>query len=674
MWVSFFFVAAAICSLLYLPGYLAARCLPLGRCTSFAVAPVFSIFLYVLIGAVCGLVGLSVEWWALVAPSLILPAIACFGIRNKHAERESDAKIVEWKTVLLYVLVGIVVVGFIFVKDLNGAGSFAQLYDNAAHLSGIRSMAENGNYSILLYGFYSAEEVSSGIAPIGVIGSFYPAAWHLVTALGSSATGVEASISANASLAVFMAIVFPASVSLLMSKIFQEGNIARLGSLFALAFTAFPWGFLTFGPLYSNLAAFCIVPISVCCISCAFGGAISAKKRVVWVFIFIVSCVSLVSLQPNAVFTVMVLGAPLCVAELIALLKEKGVRARNAAFLCSMSVLVLVGVWAFAWSSSFFEGVVTYPWPPFEGKSQAILGALSLSLRAFTPQWILGILVIVGISWTLAKKRYRYLVVSYLIASAMFVICASTNGVLRSFLTGFWYNDAYRIAALVGLSSIPLASIGAYSVISLLSRLMFRLQAPKLLTTAGCGALVILAAFLVFDPVGLVQGEDSEEPAFCVVNDKLDWLAAEDTRRYTVEEADFVRKAMGLTEHDPGGIVNVPYDGSVFAYGADGANTMFRSYSCIGGASEKPESVLVRERLNLIGDDDSVKKAASVLDAKYVLLLDCGGRDSAVSSLDDGTADLVAYEYRGISSINSRTPGFNLIASEGDMRLYKIDL
>lgn len=676
MWVSFFSVAAAICFLLYLPGYFVARCFPFDRCASFVIAPVLSIFLYVLLGIVYGLIGLSVEWWALAAPALIIPAIASFVFSafsmGRRARGESDAKIVEWKTVLIYVLVGIVVVGLIFVKDLNGPGSFAQLYDNAAHLSGIRSMAENGNYSILLYGFYSVEEVSSGIAPTGVFGSFYPAAWHLVTALGSSATGVEISVSANASLAVFMGVVFPASVSLLMSKIFKERPIVLLGSLFTLAFTAFPWGFLTFGPLYSNLAAFCVVPVSICCISCVFESSISSELRIMWAFAFVLSCVSLAALQPNAVFAVIILGAPFCAVKLMDLLREKGVRARVAAILCCILLLALVGVWAVAWGSSFFKQVVTYPWPPFEGKGQAILGVLSLSLRAYTSQWILGILVVMGIVWALVKRKYRYLVVSYLIASAMFVVCASTDGVLRSFLTGFWYNDAYRIAALVGLSSIPLASVGAYSVVHLVSGFMRRLQVPRLLTSVGCVALVSLGAFLIFEPAGLIQGEDCEEPAFGVVDDKLDWLSSESVRRYTVEEANFVRKAISLTERDPGGIVNVPYDGSVFAYGADGANTMFRSYSCAGDSSEKPESVLVREKLNTIADSESVKEAARALGAKYVLILDCEGVGSTASSLDNGIADSTGYEYRGITAINDRTPGFEVIASEGDMRLYRV--
>ena len=45
----------------------------------------------------------------------------------------------------------------------------------------------------------------------------------------------------------------------------------------------------------------------------------------------------------------------------------------------------------------------------------------------------------------------------------------------------------------------------------------------------------------VYRPVGLIDNSGAE-PAFEVVNNKLNWLADEDVRRYTVEESAFVDK------------------------------------------------------------------------------------------------------------------------------------
>ena len=98
---------------------------------------------------------------------------------------------------------------------------------------------------------------------------------------------------------------------------------------------------------------------------------------------------------------------------------------------------------------------------------------------------------------------------------------------------------------------------------------------------------------------------------------------------------------------------------------------MFRSYAMAKSSSEKPESVLVRDRLNDVAGNESVKNAVAALNAKYVLQLDANGIGAASSSLDDGVAD--AEMYRGIIAINESTPGFTLLVSEGDMRLYRID-
>ena len=252
----------------------------------------------------------------------------------------------------------------------------------------------------------------------------------------------------------------------------------------------------------------------------------------------------------------------------------------------------------------------------------------------------------------------------------MFVVCACSDGVIRSYLTGFWYNDAYRIAALVVLASIPLASMGIHCFVQIIAWCASRLGASRSAIRVLGFCAVVLGMLCVYRPVGLIDNSGAE-PAFEVVNNKLNWLADEDVRRYTVEESAFVDKVMDLVKDDPGGIVNVPYDGSVFAYGANDANVMFRSYSMVGVSSEKPESVLVRARLNDIANNESVRNAVDALNAKYVLQLDADGIGAASSSLDDGVAD--EEMYRGIATINESTPGFMLLASEGDMRLYKID-
>lgn len=673
MWTSFFVTALVIAFLLYVPGFLVMRSLCFDRPASFAVSPVFSISLLVVFGIIYKSFGIFTEWWMVVIPVFALAAVAravshCMERRFSWIavqDRQTD-----WIAIAAYLFVGVTIAGLFFVKDLNGPASFAQLYDNASHLNTIHSIVENGNYSVLYSTSYSWEEVSSGIAPTLSVGAFYPEAWHIVTALASAITGVSSAVAENASLFVFIGVVLPVSTSLLMFKMFTERLIVLIGAVVTLAFSAFPWGFLTFGPLYSNLAAFALVPVAVCSIACVFSCDSSRKDRAKWAFAFVIACFALAVLQPNALFSMIVLAAPLCAARLMTLLLKAGIKRSYSGLVCALSVFALILVWTVAWRLPAFNNTVTYPWTPFEGFLQALVGGLNLSLRAYPPQWLLGCAVLVGAVWSFCRKNHRAFTVSYLISLVMFVVCACSDGAIRSYLTGFWYNDAYRIAALVAIASVPLASMGIFCSIKIIAWCANRLGASQSAIRVLGVCSVILGMLCVYGPVSLMDNPGAE-PAFGVVSNKLNWLSDESVRRYTVEESAFVDKTMDLVKDDPGGIVNIPYDGSVFAYGANAANVMFRSYAMAGGDSEKPESVLVRNRLNDIANNESVRNAVVALNAKYVLQLDANGVGAASSSLDDGLAD--EEMYRGILAINESTPGFTLLASEGDMRLYRID-
>lgn len=665
--------AFVVILLLYIPGFLLVRSLRFDRLASLAVSPVFSISLFVVLGIAFRYANIFAEWWMIVVPALAVSAaarVASGCIEKKLSWTAVQDRRTDLMAIGVYVFVGVSIAGFFFVKDLSGPASFAQLYDNAAHLNGIRSIIENGNYSVLSSSSYSFEEVSSGIAPTISYGGFYPEAWHIVTALASAITGVGAAVAENASLFSFLGVVFPVSTSLLMSRIFSERPIVLIGSLVTLAFSAFPWGFLTFGPLYSNLAAFALVPVAVCSIASVFSRSSCKNDRIRWTLSFLVACFALAVLQPNALFSIIVLAAPLCLAGLMASLQSINMKRSRSLLVCALSVLVLLLVWTAAWCLPSFRGTVTYPWPPFEGRLQAFFGVLDLSLRAYPPQWLLGGMVFLGIVWTLYSRKYRAFTLSYFICLFMFVVCASSDGLIRSFLTGFWYNDAYRIAALLALASIPLASIGVYCLVKMIARCANALSVSPSVIKCLSICVVVLGMICVYRPASLLRSPGAES-AFEVVNNKLNWLSSEDVRRYTIEESAFVDKAMDLVRDDPGGIVNIPYDGSVFAYGENDATVMFRSYVMAGGSSEKPESVLVRDRLNDIANDESVRNAVASLNAKYVLQLDADGIGASSSSLDDGVAD--AEAYRGIAAINESTPGFTLLASEGDMRLYKIN-
>ena len=116
-------------------------------------------------------------------------------------------------------------------------------------------------------------------------------------------------------------------------------------------------------------------------------------------------------------------------------------------------------------------------------------------------------------------------------------------------------------------------------------------------------------------------------------------------------------------------IINVPDDGSAFAFAADDLRTYFRHTRDYDVPRETMESRIVRDNLCDIATREDVRKAVSAIGGQYVLQLD-QGEPYVVSP------HLFTYgegeQWRGIDSIRDDTPGFEVVLAEGDMRLYKI--
>lgn len=276
MW--FIFIVAVLCGiiLLYLPGALLLRSFRLSLLGSSLFAPPVTVALYGVLAIIYSGMGVRSSWITLfLFPSLIaLILMLVSSIISRRAIRSSNSDAVDsgaglsrinvssglqdcrrnWFIMLLYVAVGVAVTGHLFIKCLDGADSVSQLFDNAWHLGIIRKFVDTGNYSTL---------VSGDI--ISTVGSkFYPVGWHSLVALVISMTGASIGIAENAVIAMLCAIVFPVSMFVLFHCLFAgRTKLIAICSLTPLMFAAFPWRYITFGPLYSNLLSFAITPLAM---------------------------------------------------------------------------------------------------------------------------------------------------------------------------------------------------------------------------------------------------------------------------------------------------------------------------------------------------------------------------------------------------------------------------
>ena len=115
-------------------------------------------------------------------------------------------------------------------------------------------------------------------------------------------------------------------------------------------------------------------------------------------------------------------------------------------------------------------------------------------------------------------------------------------------------------------------------------------------------------------------------------------------------------------------IVNNPYDGSVYGYAVSDLNLMYRMFGQLG-KGETEASKHIRHGVNCISYNSVISRDIKQAGAKYLLVLDYGENGhEGIDMPGDHKADWV-----GIDSVDDSTPGFSLVLSEKDMRLYAIE-
>lgn len=689
MWDVFALTVLAEIVFVYCPGFSLLRALRFSSVLSLTLSPIISISVYSIIGIVFGKCGIYCGWQTAVMPFfifclivyLLLTFVTKKGLVHESKKMPSSTEGGSIAiTLALYVVISFLIVFFYFILPLNGAGSFNQGPDNAPHLSLIQSFLDSGNYSSLNASYYhNIENAFQDPTGNGGTSGFYPAAWHCVTALAGSLTGANAAVASNASLFVFLAIIFPLNMYALLNVLFGNNRLLLLaGGLVVLGFGAFPWGLLSFGPLYPNFSAFAMVPAFVAMFVYAFKAHMRTKGRVVTLAVFVFGLPGLALLQTNAVFTLGVLLVPFCFGLIWRTVGSSRKESRQrliiqiAAVVCFLLICALI--WMISYNLPIMKGIVSYPWPSFTSLRQELVNIAFLSYRESPAQPLMGLLVILGIIWLLKNKRNRWLIFSYLITCFMCLVAATINGEFRSLLIGFWYTDSYRIAAMAALAAIPLASTGLYWLFSLILEIWDKKAESKKLNRRYSifqKTIISLAimAFLYY-PNFSICGVGSFKTALGEFEDA--WFNTNNNIGACVldhEEQEFLAEVKDVVGDSL--VINKPDDGSVFAYGANDIDVFYKRTGIEAYLTDSEESQLFRNELNEYAYNQDVQEAIDTTEAKYLLLLDY--------DVDDVTQNRYWFDHyyedlwKGMDSVNDNTPGFKVVLSEGDMRLYEIE-
>lgn len=678
MWLEFFSALPLFFLLIYVPGWLIARCLTRDAYVALAMAPLVSTCAYSVLTIIYGALGIFTTWLTLFAPLTLVGVAALVLLRRGHrGEAWSEPISVstqetwkeELKSYLPYVIFGTLVCFAFFIKPLDGPSSFTWRTDNSQHLNLIARYVNTGNWSMLHASIY--EDPSQAAI---MNSSYYPSGWHILVCMIMSALGSTAPFASNVANAVLIAFTMPTTVYLFMRTVLRDKPFAvRLGAIFPLSFTVFPWRIIIpegRSPFFLGLLfslGIVVMVVTLC------EEAFERKLHGSYIALLFISLLACGFAHPSGVFSGGVILVPYLVSVVWrALVAEDGPKARLKGLLGVGVLLVAIGaVWMFCYSIPMIKAMGEWTRFAYCRRLDAVLQVVFMGFKDMPAQPYLALFVWIGIAYSLYRARHLWLTGSFAIFSVLHIIDAVTNNPIKRILTAFWYTDFSRIAASASVAAVPLAALGLYATVRV-AQSVFNLVStqddkPKRQFVAITIPLltVLVSALVIYCPsYHIPHGIEKVKTSFGHVYKRAHKYNNQDNNTLRPEEEKFLRKVKKIVGDDL--VINFVFDGSCYAYATNDINVYIRRNNSIYYSGD---AKYIIAHIDKLGSDEKLTELLNKYDAHYILLLDIDETAEEASVYEDGFNTKV---WRGLIKVDDETPGLETLLSEGDMRLYKI--
>lgn len=334
--------------------------------------------------------------------------------------------------------------------------SYSQTFDNVFHLNGVRYVLDTANASSLTMSSMTSGDSSP---------YFYPAAWHGMVAGLVQLTGTPLTVSVNVFNVAVAAIVWPFGC-MLLTRVFAGNRPVAVGAAGALsgAFAAFPLLPLDFGVLYPNFLSISILPTGLASVALFFGLARNLPLAPIARYSLPLGLVPGLALaHPNGLMSLLALSVPVLLqAYARRYLKGRAYqnRPRSEWILASSGLVAFAALFVVLWK------VIRPPrdaafWGPIQSAAGAAFEVLTNSPMNRPVAITVSVLMVLGLFLSWRRPSTYWLVAGFGIMAIFFVIVSGMPpGRLRDLATGVWYNDSYRIAALLPLTALPFAATG----------------------------------------------------------------------------------------------------------------------------------------------------------------------------------------------------------------------
>lgn len=618
------------------------------------LSPLMSVAIVGVAGIASGLVGIS---WSII-PVIFTTlgavlagwALRRFAFRTSTPNSELTSFRV-WAGAILGLVLGAAFIGRRLLQVIGSPENFAQRFDNVFHLNAIRYIIESGNASSLTLGTMTGAEGA---------GAIYPSAWHSTAALIAQVSGSDVVVAENVLNIVIGAVIWPVGLIFLVYQILgpRPFALAAAGGLSA-GFAAFPISIMDFGPLYPNILAYALLPAALAIVIelCRLSYRPTTNKFCLWMLLA-VAIPGLALSQTNGLLSLIAFSMPLglwvAAREIwkVRTNPEQRYRVAGLVFWTLFGLVVFILIWRFLRPLGDYDG-----WSPFTTQAGAIGEAVTNAPIGRAVTWAASILALIGIQRVVNSRDRSWVFLCWLVPVVLYVTTASApKGAMRMLMTGGWYQDSYRLAALLPIFATVLAAIGSLYLWDLvkapitagLNRVarMVSSKVPKVSTVGP--AVVFLLAVVAASQYG-TMGPITQEAAKAYVMDSKAPIVDS-------EELALIRRLSTTVPADAVIAVN-PWNGGSLAYALTGRKvTMYHMFS-----AEDPEKRIIEETLGSALPGSAACEIAQRRNVAYIL--DFGGTFLANSA--------AAEDFPGLVDVKP-SASVEVVDSQGQAQLLRV--
>lgn len=564
------------------------------------------------------------------------------------------------------VVLAATLIGRRLVAAIGEPEFFSQTFDNVFHLNAIRYIVDTGSASSMTL---------NSMTGVGAGAGFYPAAWHDIVALVVNSTGASIPASINVVNLVVASLLWPAGCIFLAHTILgNRPAVSLITGVLSAAFGAFPMSLLDFGVLYPNFLGNALLPSALALGIQALRLSRQRSRFMTLDLLLLLAVVPGITLaHPSSTMALLALMVPPLLyvwgRSTVGMTSLQG--RRRWLGLATMATVLVAGtvVLLLFWKIARPPEVAAF-WPPVETTGRAIGEVISSSGIGRSVAWAVMVFAVLGLFRMILERNQLWVVGIYGVGAALFVVVSSFPfGGLRTFVSGVWYNDPPRLAALLPLVTLPLATRGALELWDrwLLpwvsrgienigrSRHVEGVERPARTASAALlrnGPCLLATGALLGVLVVSTQGANVREAQQSMADS---YRLTENSALISTDELALIRRLPDKVPEDATMIGN-PWNGSSLAYAF--ANRKLLQLHILSALPEGAEGII--NGLNAAKTDPAICASVERLQVQYVLdfgHVEVQGRDHGYRGLDDLVADGVA----------------TLEDSQGEAKLYKID-